>query len=138
MSDLTVVRDALDAAVDAFNEEGYGIPTREPGIDTDTGWKTQLTKGCQLLAAVEEIEGIGYYTATVELSFGCIERSLEAFAIEEGNDTLRDFQTDSHDRCYDRAAGTLYTRTGTRAQRPVWRQSDGQLLRWSAANEAAG
>lgn len=52
MSDSNAVREALDAAVDVFNEEGYGILTQESGIDTNTDWKTQLTKGCRLLAAV--------------------------------------------------------------------------------------
>ncbi|MDJ1434801.1 hypothetical protein [Halostagnicola sp. A-GB9-2] len=79
MSDPNSVRDALDEAIDAFNEEGHGIPTREPKVDTDTDWKTQFTKGCRLLAVVEEIEDGGYYTAVVELCFGIIERSLEAF-----------------------------------------------------------
>ncbi|MBX0325846.1 DNA-binding protein [Halomicroarcula sp. F13] len=79
-------------------------------MDTDADWKTQLTKGCRLLAVVEEIED-GYYTAVVELCFGIIEQSLEAFAIVEGGDELRDFQTDSHDRCYDQAARFgLFTR----------------------------
>lgn len=111
MSDPNAVREALDAAVDAFNEAGYGIPTREPAVDTDADWKIQHTKGCRLLAVVTEIEGDGYYTAAVELCFGVIERSLEAFAIAEGGDELRDFQTDSHDRCYDRAAQFgLFTR----------------------------
>lgn len=104
MSDPKVVREALDASVDAFNEEGHGIPTRESDIDTGTDWKIQLTKGCRLLTVVEEIEGNGYCTAVVELCFGIIERSLEAFTIAEGGDELRDFQTDSHERCYDRAA----------------------------------
>ena len=111
MSDPNVVREALEAATDAFNEEGHGIPTREPEIDTNADWKTQLTKGCRLLAVVEEIVDSGYYTAVVELCFGAIERSLEAFAIVEGGDELRDFQTDSHDRCYERAAHFgLFTR----------------------------
>ncbi|MFP9062523.1 DNA-binding protein [Natrialbaceae archaeon A-chndr2] len=111
MSDPNAVRETLDAAVDAFNEEGHGIPTREPEIDADADWKTQLTKGCRLLAVVDEIEADGYCTAVVELCFGAIERSLEAFAIGEGGDELRDFQTDSHDRCYDRAARFgLFTR----------------------------
>lgn len=104
MSDPNAVTEAFDVAIDAFNEEGHGIPTREPHIETDADWKTQLTKGCRLLAVVEEIEDNGYYTAVIELCFGVIERSLEAFAITEGGDELRDFQTDSHDRCYDRAA----------------------------------
>ena len=43
-------------AVDAFNEEGHGVPIREPEIDTDADWKTQLTKGCRLVAVVDEIE----------------------------------------------------------------------------------
>ena len=103
MSDPNAIREALDAAVDAFNEAGYGVPTREAEIDTDADWKTQLTKGCRLLAVVDVIEGDGYHTAVVELCFGTIERSLEAFAIAEGGNELRDFQTDSHGRCYDRA-----------------------------------
>lgn len=111
MSDPNAVREALDAAIDAFNEEGHGIPTRESEVNTDADWKIQLTKGCRLLAVVGEIEDGGYYTAVIELCFGVIERSLEAFAIAEGGDELRDFQTDSHDRCYDRAAQFgLFTR----------------------------
>jgi len=111
VSDPTAIGEALDVAVDAFNEAGHGRPTLEPAIDTDADWKTQLTKGCQLLAAVEEIEGAEYCTAVIELSFGIIERSLEAFAIAEGGDELRDFQTHPHDRCYDRAAHFgLFTR----------------------------
>jgi hypothetical protein len=111
ISDPNAVTEALDAAVDAFNEEGHGVPIREPEIDADADWKTQLTKGCRLVAVVDEIEGDGYYTAVVELCFGIIERSLEAFAIAEGGDELRDFQTDSHGRCYDRAARFgLFTR----------------------------
>ena len=111
VSDPNAVREALDATVDAFNEEGHDIPTPEPEIDTDADWKTQLTKGCRLLGVVKEIEDGGYYTAVVELCFGIIERSLEAFAIVESSDELRDFQTDSHDRCYDRAAQFgLFTR----------------------------
>lgn len=104
MSDPKAVRETLDAVVDAFNEEGHGIPRREPNINTNADWKTQLTKGCRLLAVVEDIEDESYYTAVVELCFGIIERSLEAFAMAEGSDELRDFQTDSHDRCYNRAA----------------------------------
>lgn len=121
MSDPNAVREALDAATDAFNEEGHGIPTREPEINTDADWKTQLTKGCRLLAVVEEIEYDGYYTAVVELCFGIIERSLEAFVIAEGGDDLRDFQTDSHDRCYDRAARFgLFTRELTRELKDLY------------------
>ncbi len=121
MSDPNAVREALDAATDAFNEEDHGIPTREPEINTDADWKTQLTKGCRLLAVVEEIEYDGYYTAVVELCFGIIERSLEAFVIAEGGDDLRDFQTDSHDRCYDRAARFgLFTRELTRELKDLY------------------
>lgn len=114
MSDPKVVENALDEAIDAFNMAGRGRPAPESNINTDDDWKTQLTKGCRLLAAIGEIEAEGYYTATVELSFGIIERSLEAFAIAEGGDKLHDFQTDSHVRCYDRAARFgLFTETLT-------------------------
>ncbi|WP_280535718.1 DNA-binding protein [Halopenitus sp. POP-27] len=121
MSDPNAVSEAVDAAVDAFNEAGHGIPAREPAIDTDADWKTQLTKGCRLLAVVEEISDGGYHTAVIELCFGIIERSLEAFAIVEGGDQLYDFQTDSHDRCYDRAARFgLFTRDLTRELKDMY------------------
>jgi hypothetical protein len=35
MSDPNAVKEALDAAIDAFNEEGHGIPTRESEIETN-------------------------------------------------------------------------------------------------------
>lgn len=81
MTDPNAVQEALEATVDAFNEGGHGVPTREPGIDTDEDWKTQLTKGCRLLAVVDELGEQSYYTAVVELSFGIIERSLEAYVV---------------------------------------------------------
>lgn len=100
-SDPQDVADALEAAIDAFNEEGYGIPTREPGIDSDAEWKTQLTKACRLLAAIEHIAGQGFYTAMIELCFGATERSVEAYALAEGGDELEDFH--DHTTCYERA-----------------------------------
>lgn len=100
-SDPAAITDALAAAVDAFNEEGFGVPTREDGIDSDADWKTQLTKACRLLAAVGQISDQGFYTATVELCFGATERSLEAYALAEGGDELDDFH--DHTTCYDRA-----------------------------------
>ena len=122
-SNPSAVRDALDEAVDAFNEAGYGVPTREPAIDTDADWKTQLTKGCRLLAVVEDIED-DYHTAVVELCFGIIERSLEAYAMAEGSDELRDFETASHERCYDRAAQFgLFTRELTSELKDLYREN---------------
>jgi hypothetical protein len=100
-SDPQAITDALDTAIDAFNEEGYGVPTREDTIDPDADWNTQLTKACRLLAAVEQIAGQGFYTATIELCFGATERSVEAFALAEGGDDLNDFHDHTH--CYDRA-----------------------------------
>lgn len=100
-SDPGAIVDALAAATDAFNEEGHGIPTREERIDADVDWKTQLTKACRLLTAVERLSGAGLYTATTELCFGATERSVEAFALAEGGDELDDFH--DHTRCDDRA-----------------------------------
>lgn len=102
-SDPTAITDALDAAIEAFDEGGHGVPTREPGIDPDADWKTQLTKACRLLAAVEHVGENGLYTATIELCFGATERSLEAYALAEGGDDLDDFH--DHTYCYDRATG---------------------------------
>lgn len=110
-SDPRAITDALDAAIDAFNEEGYGVPTREDAIDSDADWKTQLTKACRLLTAVDHLAGHGFYTATIELCFGATERSVEAFALAEGGDDLNDFH--DHTYCYDRATalGLLSTST---------------------------
>lgn len=99
-SDPNEIRRAIDTALDAFNEEGRGMPTPEDAIDTDADWKSQLTKGCRLLAAIELIAGDGYHTATIELAFGAIERSLEAYALSEGGDDLEDFH--GHTHCYER------------------------------------
>lgn len=116
-SDPNDVTTALAAAIDAFNEEGHGVPTRETTIDSDADWKTQLTKACRLLATVERIDGHGYYTATIELCFGAIERSLEAYALAEGGDKLDDFH--DHSYCYDRATdlGLFSTTTADDLQR---------------------
>lgn len=100
-SDPDAVTEALEAAIDAFNEAGYGVPERESGIDSDADWKTQLTKACRLLAVVERLSGDGYYTATIELCFGATERSIEAYALAEGGDGLDDFR--DHTYCYTRA-----------------------------------
>lgn len=101
-SDPNAITDALETAVDAFNEAGHGIPAYEEAIDTDDEWSAQLTKGCSLLRAVDRIDEDGYYTATIELCFGAIERSMEAYALAEGGDELRDFH--DHTYCYDRAS----------------------------------
>jgi hypothetical protein len=100
-SDPQAITDALTTAIDAFNEEGYGIPTREAEIDPDADWKTQLTKACRLLAAVDSLSGQGFHTATIELCFGATERSVEAYVLAEGGDDLDDFH--DHTTCYDRA-----------------------------------
>jgi len=118
-SDPQAITDALDAAIDAFNEEGYGVSTREDAIDSDADWKTQLTKACRLLAAVEAIADQGFYTATIELCFGATERSVEAYALAEGGDDLNDFH--DHTSCYDRATDLgLLSGTTTRELRQLY------------------
>lgn len=112
-SDPQAVTDALAAAIDAFNEEGLGVPTREDAIDSDAQWKTQLAKACRLLTAVDQIAGRGFHTATIELCFGATERSVEASALAEGGDDLTDFH--DHTYCYDRATDLgLLSATTTR------------------------
>ena len=101
-ADPNAITDALQKATDAFNETGHGLPAYEEGIETDDDWMTQLTKACKLLKAIDHIDSEGYHTATIELSFGAIERSLEAFALAEGGDELRDFH--DHTYSYQRAS----------------------------------
>nr|WP_265110696.1 hypothetical protein [Halosolutus halophilus] len=36
--DPQAITDALTVAIDAFNEEGYGVPKREEAIDADADW----------------------------------------------------------------------------------------------------
>lgn len=101
-ADPSGVTEALQEATDAFDETGRGLPAYEDGIETDADWKTQLTKSCKLLRAIEQIDGEGHHTASIELCFGTIERALEAFALAEGGDELRDFH--DHTYSYDRAS----------------------------------
>ena len=118
-SDPQAIIEAVAAAIDAFNEEGYGIPTREAAINSDADWKTQLTKACRLLAAIDTLSGHGFYTATIELCFGATERSVEAYALAEGGDELDDFH--DHTSCYDRATELgLLSETTTRELRELY------------------
>lgn len=39
-NDPQAITDALDAAIDAFNESSHGLPTRETAIGPETEWKT--------------------------------------------------------------------------------------------------
>lgn len=101
-SDPTDILAALERAQDAFEMVGRGRAAFEDGIDADADWKTQLTKACRLLEVVDVLQSQdGYYTAVIEVCFGAIERSIEAYALAMTNDTLEDFQ--DHDFSYDRA-----------------------------------
>jgi len=136
-SDPQAITDALAAAVDAFNEAGHGVPTREEQIDTDADWKSQLTKACRLLAAVEHLAGQGLYTATIELCFGATERSIEAYALAEGGDSLDDFHDHTH--CYSRGTDLgLLSATTTDSSPPVRYQPHGQLLRRTTPDRTTG
>lgn len=97
-----MITEVFDKATDAFNEAGHGSPAYGAGIDTDDDWTTQLTKGCKLFRANDDIDGEGHHTATIELCFDAIERSLKAFALAKGGDDFRDFHEHTHS--YDRAA----------------------------------
>jgi len=101
-SDPAAVLTALDRAQDAFEMVGRGRTAFEDGISADEDWKTQLTKACRLLEVVDTLQSQdGYYTAVIEVCFGAIERSIEAYALAMTNDTLQDFQ--DHQFSYERA-----------------------------------
>lgn len=101
-SDPQAVRDAVQRAQDAFELRGRGRPTFEPGLSTDDDWETQLTKGCRLLEVADVLfEQGAYYTAIIEVSFGAIERSIEAYLLYATGNALQDFQ--DHEYCYNRA-----------------------------------
>lgn len=101
-NDPSEVVDAIARAEDAFAMRGFGKPTWESGLDADGEWQTQLTKACALLDAIETLAEHGaYYTAIVEISFGAIERSVEAYCLNLGNETVD--QYDDHTEAYGRA-----------------------------------
>lgn len=101
-SDPRAIIAALDRAQDAFGETAEGIPRYEEGIESGADWQTQLTKACKLIEVVTLLqEQNGYYTAVIELCFGAIERSIEAYVVAMAGDEVRDFQ--DHEFSYQRA-----------------------------------
>lgn len=100
--DPKAVLEVLERAQDAFEMIGRGRIEFETGISADDDWKTQLTKACRLIEVAETLQSQdGYYTAVIEVCFGAIERSVEAYALAMTRDTLQDFQ--DHEFSYDRA-----------------------------------
>ncbi|WP_058992339.1 hypothetical protein [Haloarcula sp. CBA1127] len=85
-SDPAAVLDAIERAQDAFEMVGRGRTVFEEGISADADWETQLTKACRLLEVVDTLQAQdGYYTAVIEVCFGAIERSIEAYALSIGD-----------------------------------------------------
>jgi hypothetical protein len=104
-SDPDSVLSALERAQDAFKMVEGGRSAFEEGISADADWKTQLTKACRLLEVTETLQSQdGYYTAVIEVCFGAIERSIEAYALSMTTDTLQDFQ--DHQFSYERTHQT--------------------------------
>jgi len=97
------VTSAIAHAEDAFDRAPIaGQPTFEDGIDSDEDWTSQLTKGCQLVNAAYTIrENNGHYTAIIELCFGAIERSIQAWLLSETSDEPEDLK--DHETPYERA-----------------------------------
>jgi hypothetical protein len=101
-SDPTSVLAALERAQDVFEMVGRGRTEFEDGISADADWETQSTKACRLLEVVDTLQAQdGYYTAVIEVCFGAIERSVEAYALSMTTDTLQDFR--DHQFSYERA-----------------------------------
>jgi hypothetical protein len=101
-SDPVAVFAALERAQDAFEMVRQGQIAFEYGISVDVDWKAQLTKACRLLEVAETLDSQdGYYTAIIQVCFGALERSIEAYALAMTSDTLRDFQ--DHQFSYKRA-----------------------------------
>jgi len=101
-SDPEAVLEALDRAQDAFEMVGRGRAEFEIGISADDDWKTQLTKACRLLEVASTLQSQGgYYTAVIEVCFGAVERSIEAYALAMTTDSLQDFH--DHEFSYERA-----------------------------------
>ena len=122
-SDPASVLAALERAQDAFEMVGRGRAAFEDGISADEDWKTQLTKACRLLEVVEVLQSQnGYYTAVIEVCFGAIERSIEAYALAMTGDTLQDYQ--DHQFSYERAHQVgLFERETAEAMRNLYSEN---------------
>lgn len=100
-NDPSAITSAIATAEDAFDHAGFGDPTFEQGINSDADWTSHLTKACQVIDGVRTIrDHNGHYTAIIELCFGGIERSLEAWLLEQTGDEPGDF--DDHVYVYER------------------------------------
>jgi len=101
-SDPNAVTAAIDRAANAFEYRGRGAVEFETGIDQESQRKTQLTKSCRCLEACRALRGVdGFAGAVVELCFGAVERTLEAYVLWDTDDDLTDFH--DHEAIYDRA-----------------------------------
>lgn len=71
------IEGALGSAKNAFTERPRDI---EQGFEQSNDAELLLRKACRLLAALSDLASInGYYTLTIEVSFACIERSMEYY-----------------------------------------------------------
>jgi hypothetical protein len=71
------IETALTNAKNTFTERPHDI---ELGLEQSAEADLLLRKGCRLLAALDDLASInGYYTLTIEVSFACIERSMEYY-----------------------------------------------------------
>lgn len=102
-SDPREITSAIANAEDAFDGTStIGKQTPEDGIVSEENWTAQLTKGCQLIDGARTIhEYNGHYTAVIELCFGAIERSLQAWLLSQTGDEPEDLQ--DHETLYQRA-----------------------------------
>jgi hypothetical protein len=101
-SDPNDIVEAIREAEDTFERQEGGRADTEEGIESGGGWKTQLTKACRLIEAADVLRRQdGYHTAVIELCFGAIERSIEAYAVAMTEDEVEDFR--NHEYSYERA-----------------------------------
>ncbi len=103
MSDSTLVVKGIERAQDAFEYSGLGAPDFENAIDQQSEWTVQLTKACRYLESTRALrDADGFNGAVIELSFGAIERTVEAYMLWNTDDSLNEYR--DHERIYDRAA----------------------------------
>jgi len=75
---------ALASAKSAFNERPQDT---ENGLGESNDAELLLRKACRLLEALDGLASInGHYTWTIEVSFACIERSMEYYITSRNRD----------------------------------------------------
>lgn len=123
VADPRTVTEALEAAQDAFEYRDDDAGVFEQDVSSGSHWRTQLSKACRYLVAVGHLtEADGFYGAVIELCFSAMERTLEGYLLQTGDEQIEAFR--NHRRVYARSAELgVFTRETATALEGLYREN---------------